>query len=299
MDSARNDALVQLAVRAGVDIVATNNVHYATPNRRQLASALAAVRARRSLDEIEGWLPAAGGAHLRSGSEQARRFARYPGVVQRAAELGRACAFDLSLMAPKLPPFPCPDGLSEMGLLRRLVEEHGVKRYGPRASEWAPGAWKQLDHELNLIERLGFAGYFLVVWDIVDFCIRSDILCQGRGSAANSAVCYVLGITKADAVSLGLLFERFLAPERDGPPDIDLDIESDRREEVIQYVYDKHGRRHAAQVANVITYRAKSSVRDAAKALGYAQGQQDAFAKSVSGWGRRINSGDRRIKLAR
>ncbi len=291
LDSARNDALVQLAIRAGVDIVATNNVHYATPSRRKLASALAAVRARRSLDEIEGWLPAAGGAHLRSGSEQARRFARYPGVVQRAAELGRACAFDLSLMAPKLPPFPCPDGLSEMGLLRRLVEEDGVKRYGPRASEWVPGAWKQLDHELNLIERLGFAGYFLVVWDIVDFCIRNDILCQGRGSAANSAVCYVLGITKADAVSLGLLFERFLAPERDGPPDIDLDIESDRREEVIQYVYEKHGRRHAAQVANVITYRAKSSVRDAAKALGYAQGQQDAFAKSVSGWGRRINSG--------
>src|SRR6185436_14270600 len=109
--------------------------------------------------------------------------------------------------------------------------------------------------------------------------------CQGRGSAANSAVCYALGVTKADAVSLGLLFERFLSPERDGPPDIDLDIESDRREEVIQYVYERYGRHHTAQVANVITYRAKSSVRDMAKALGHAPGQQDAWSKRVDGWG--------------
>lgn len=297
LDSARNDALVMLAARADVEVVATNNVHYAMPSRRKLASAMAAVRSRRSLDEIEGWLPAAGGSHLRSGDEQVRRFARYPGVVERAAELGLSCAFDLSLMAPKLPPFPCPDGLTEMGLLRRMVDQAGAKRYGPRESEWVPNAWQQLDHELDLIEGLGFAGYFLVVWEIVDFCERNDILCQGRGSAANSAVCFVLGITKADAVSLGLLFERFLAPERDGPPDIDLDIESDRREEVIQHVYDKHGRRHAAQVANVITYRAKSSVRDAAKALGYAVGQQDAFAKSVSGWGHRPKSGTEESEL--
>jgi error-prone DNA polymerase len=289
LDSVRNDAMVEIAMRAGVDVLATNNVHYAFPARRRLATAMAAVRSRRSLDEIEGWLPAASGAHLRSGDEQARRFARYPGVVERAAELGLACAFDLRLMAPKLPPFPCPSGIggesiSEMAYLRQLVEQAGVSRYGPRGDEYVPGAWAQLDHELDLIEHLDFPGYFLVVWDIVEFCRKAGILCQGRGSAANSAVCYVLGITKADAVSLGLLFERFLAPERDGPPDIDLDIESDRREEAIQYVYERHGRRHAAQVANVITYRAKSSVRDAAKALGYAPGQQDAFSKSLSGW---------------
>ncbi len=290
LDSVRNDALVSIAARAGVDVLATNNVHYAAPANRKLASALAAVRSRRSLDELEGWLPAAASAHLRSGDEQARRFGRYPGVVERAAALGLECAFDLSLVAPNLPPFPCPDDpatgepMSEMGYLRHLVEAAGVARYGTRGSEWVPGAWSQLDHELDLIESLNFPGYFLVVWDIVDFCRRSDILCQGRGSAANSAVCYVLGITKADAVSLGLLFERFLAPERDGPPDIDLDIESDRREEAIQYVYERHGRRHAAQVANVITYRAKSSVRDAAKALGYAPGQQDAFAKTIDRW---------------
>ena len=238
LDSARNDAMVELAFAAGVEPVATNNVHYASLSKRKLASALAAVRSRRSLDELAGWLPAASSAHLRSGDEQARRFARYPGVVERAAEIGLACAFDLSLMAPNLPPFPCPDGLSEMGYLRRLVEEGGVKRYGPRHAPFIDGAWEQLDKELALIERLGFPGYFLVVWDIVDFCQRENILCQGRGSAANSAVCYVLGVTKADAVSLGLLFERFLSPERDGPPDIDLDIESGRREEAIQYVYE-------------------------------------------------------------
>ncbi len=281
LDGARNDAMVELAVAAGVETVATNNVHYASPARRQLAGALASVRARRSLDEMEGWLAAASSAHLRSGDEQARRFARYPGVIERAAELGLDCAFDLSLVAPQLPPYECPDGLTEMAYLRRLVEEGGAARYGPRTAPYVRGAWEQLDRELDLIERLGFPGYFLVVWDIVDFCNKKKILCQGRGSAANSAVCYVLGVTKADAVSLGLLFERFLSPERDGPPDIDLDIESDRREEAIQYVYDKHGRRHAAQVANVITYRTKSAVRDAAKALGYAPGQQDRFSKSI------------------
>ncbi len=289
LDSARNDALARLAVGAGVPAVATNNVHYATPADRRLATAMAAVRARRSLDEIDGWLPAAAAAHLRSGEEQHHRFARYPGVVEAAAELGRACAFDLSLVAPALPPFPCPPGpdgqpLSEVDLLRRLTEEGATRRYGPRHAERVHGAWAQIDHELDLICAMGFPGYFLIVWDLVEFCRRHDILCQGRGSAANSAVCYALGITKADAVSLGLLFERFLSPERDGPPDIDIDIESGRREEVIQYVYERHGRSHAAQVANVITYRARSAVRDAAKALGFSSGQQDAWSKRLDRW---------------
>ncbi|MGA1052139.1 MAG: error-prone DNA polymerase, partial [Ilumatobacteraceae bacterium] len=294
LDSARNDALVEIAHRAGVECVATNNVHYATPTQRHLATAVAAVRARRSLDQLDAWLPACAGAHLRSGAEQLRRFARYPGVVERAAEVGRAAAFDLSLVAPSLPPFPCPevDGrpLTEMEHLRRLAEEGGRHRYGPRPGSGEDlslraRAWATIDRELAIIEQLGFAGYFLVVWDLVEFCRRADIYCQGRGSAANSAVCYALGITKADAVSLGLLFERFLSPERDGPPDIDIDIESGRREEVIQYVYERYGRHHTAQVANVITYRARSAVRDMAKALGYSTGQQDAYAKQVDGWG--------------
>ena len=284
LDSARNDALAELAARNDVGCIATSNAHYATPAQRRLATALAAVRARRSLAELDPWLPAAAGAHLRSGAEQARRFARYPGVVELAAEVGRAAAFDLSLVAPALPPFPCPDGLTEMQYLRRVVEEGGAAplRRAPRRLRVA---WQTIDRELAIIEQLGFPGYFLVVWDLVEFCRRNDILCQGRGSAANSAVCYALGVTAADAVKLGLLFERFLSPERDGPPDIDIDIESDRREEVIQYVYAKHGRHHTAQVANVITYRARSAVRDMAKALGHAPGQQDAWSKRIDGWG--------------
>ncbi len=284
LDSARNDALSALAVSRRVEAVATNNVHYATPARRRLATALAAVRARTSLDQLDGWLPAGAGAHLRSGAEQARRLARYPGIVERAAELGRACAFDLSLVAPRLPDFPVPPGQSEMGYLRQLAAEGATARYGTRGAERVPGAWAQVDHELEVIDALGFAGYFLVVWDIVELCRREGILCQGRGSAANSAVCYALGITCVDAVALGLLFERFLSPERDGPPDIDVDIEAGRREEVIQYVYDRYGRHHAAQVANVVTYRPRSAVRDMGRALGHGPGQLDAWSKQIDQW---------------
>ena len=285
LDSARNEGLVLLADRAGAEIVATNTVHYHHSSRRRLTTALAAVRARRSLDELDGWLPPAGSAGLRDGAEQARRFARYPGVVERAAALGRECAFDLSLVAPKLPPWPVPFGHTEMSWLRVLAEEGGTRRYGRRGSSGHDKAWRQIDYELDMIERLGFAGYFLIVWDIVEFCRRNDIYCQGRGSAANSAVCYALGITNADAVELGLLFERFLSPERDGPPDIDVDIESGRREEAIQYVYRRYGRGCAAQVANVITYRPRSAVRDMGKALGASQGQVDAWSKEVDHWG--------------
>ncbi|HVF20730.1 MAG TPA: PHP domain-containing protein, partial [Mycobacteriales bacterium] len=210
-DSVRNDALASLAANAGVPTVATNNVHYATPAKQPLASALAAVRARCSLDELEGWLPVNGGAHLRSGTEMTRRFARYPGAVARAAEIGTACAFDLALVAPKLPPYPVPEGHTEMSYLREITEAGALRRYGPRHAPRVKRAYEQIDHELALIDQLGFPGYFLIVWDIVEFCRRSDILCQGRGSAANSAVCYAIGITNVDAVGYGLLFERFLS----------------------------------------------------------------------------------------
>jgi error-prone DNA polymerase len=285
IDSPRNDAMAELAAKLHVGVVATNNVHYATPDRYHLATALAAVRARRSLDEIEGWLPPAATAHLRSGHEQARRFARYPGVVQRAAELGTECAFDLRLVAPNLPRWPVPDGHTEMTWLQHLTEQGARQRYGSRHAPRVERAYEQIDHELGIIDELGFPGYFLIVHDIVDFCHRQNIYCQGRGSAANSAVCYALGITNADAVTLGLVFERFLSPERDGPPDIDVDIESDRREEVIQYVYERYGRTNAAQVANVITYRPRSAIRDMAKAFGYDLGLQDAWSRQAEPWG--------------
>lgn len=284
LDSARNDALAEVAGRVGVPTVATGNVHYATPGRARLAAALAAVRARRSLDEMDGWLPAAGGAFLRSPEEMERRFARYPGAVDAAAALGRECAFSLDLVAPELPRFPVPEKHTDMSYLRELTEAGARRRYGPRGAERAPGAYAQLDHELEVIEEQGYPGYFLIVHEIVEFCRERDILCQGRGSAANSAVCYALGITAVDAVRHGLLFERFLSPDRDGPPDIDLDIESDRREEVIQHVYERYGRDRAAQVANVITYRPKMAVRDMARALGFPPGQQDAWSKRIDSY---------------
>jgi len=281
LDTARNDALALLAAEWGVDAVATNNVHYATPAGFRLATTLAAIRARRPLAELEGWLPSAPAACLRGADEQLRRFARWPGVVERAGELGLACAFDLRLVAPRLPDFPVPEGMDEQGYLRQLVTEGAIERYGPPHDERVKGAWTQIEHELEVIGGLGFAGYFLVVWDIARVCRQLDIYCQGRGSAANSAVCYALGVTNVDAVDLGLLFERFLSPARDGPPDIDVDIESGRREEVIQYVYERYGRRHAAQVANVITYRPRSAVRDVGKAFGFTPEQVDGWAAGI------------------
>ncbi|WP_229073751.1 error-prone DNA polymerase [Actinoplanes sp. DH11] len=280
-DGDRNDVLFDLARSRRLEVVATGNVHYATPSRRRIATALAAVRARRSLDDMDGWLPAAGVAHLRSGAEMARRFADYPGAVANAAMYGEDLAFSLDLVAPRLPDYPVPPGHTEMSWLRELTMRGARQRYGGHH----PKAYAQLEYELRMIEELGFPGYFLVVYDIVDFCRREKIYCQGRGSAANSAVCYALWITNVDAVHYNLLFERFLAPERDGPPDIDVDIESDRREEVIQHVYTKYGREHTAQVANVISYRPRSAVRDMARAFGFSPGQQDAWSKQIDRWG--------------
>ncbi|MGI8867547.1 MAG: error-prone DNA polymerase, partial [Mycobacteriales bacterium] len=208
-----------------------------------------------------------------------------PEAVRRAAALGRECAFDLLLVAPRLPDYPVPPGRTEMSWLAELTWRGARERYGPREAERVPGAYAQLEHELAMIEKLDFPGYFLVVHEIVQFCKSRGILSQGRGSAANSAVYYAIGITAVDAVGYRLLFERFLAPERDGPPDIDLDIDAGRREEVIQHVYERYGRDNAAQVANVITYRPKSAVRDVAKALGFSAGQQDAWSKRIDGWG--------------
>ncbi len=280
-DDERNDALFELARQAGAGVIATNNVHYATPADARLAQVLAAIRARSSLNDIDGWLAASGGAYLRSGAEMARRLRRYPGVYERTVELGEQCAFDFGVIAPRLPDFPVPGGGSEMSYLRWLVAQKAPERYGEPAAERIPGAYRQIAHELDVIDQLGFAGYFLIVHDIVKHCDDNGIACQGRGSAANSAVCYALGITSVDPVQHGLLFERFLSAGRDGPPDIDLDIEHHRRELVIQYVYDTYGRQRAAQVANVIAYRPRMAIRDAGRALGYSPEQQNLWSKQV------------------
>ncbi len=290
LDDERNAALAALAPRFGVGVVATTGAHFADPSRGRLAATMAAIRARQSLDSAAGWLAPLGGSHLRSGEEMARRFARYPEALAAAADLGEECAFELALIAPQLPPFDVPAGHTEDSWLRELVMAGAGGRYGPRAG--AARAYAQIERELDVIAALNFPGYFLVVHDITQFCRRNDILCQGRGSAANSAVCYALGVTAVDPVANGLLFERFLSPARDGPPDIDIDIESDLREHVIQYVYARYGRDYAAQVANVITYRGRSAVRDTARALGFSQGQQDAWSKRISRWGPLTDSGD-------
>ncbi len=276
-DDERNAALASIAAACGVPTVATTGAHFAAPDRGRLAMAVAAVRARTDLDTIEGWLPGVGGAHLRSGDEMMRLLPGHPGAIDNAVGIAADCAFELGLIAPQLPPFDVPDGYTENSWLRELTMRRARRRYGTPAQH--PDAYRQIEHELAIIAALNFPGYFLVVADIVDFCKDSDILCQGRGSAANSAVCYALGITNVDPVANKLLFERFLSPARDGPPDIDVDIESDRREEAIQYVYRRYGRDYSAQVANVITYRRKSAIRDMARALGFASGQQDAWSR--------------------
>ena len=286
LDSDDNDALAALAAERGLPIVATGNVHYAAPERHRLATAMAAVRAHRSLDELDGWLPGSGAAHLRSGREMRERFARYPGAVDRTIVLADELAFPLKLAKPALPQQKVPEGYTPMSYLRRLVWGAVPEKYPDLREEDR----RRIENELAVIEQKGFAGYFLIVHDIVAEARRLGILCQGRGSAANSAVCYLLHITAVDSIYYQLPFERFISSMREEEPDIDVDFDSDRREEIIQWVFDTYTRERAAQVANVIQYRPKNAVRDMAKALGHSPGQQDAWSKQVERWGAELSS---------
>ena len=289
-DHETNDALAALAAVHGLPVVATNNVHYARPADHRLASAMAAIRARRSLAEMDGWLPAWGAAALRTGAEMAERFVRYPGAVARSVELADQLAFDLQKATPRLPKQGIPEGHTAATWLRVLTERGFETYYAGTPHEQA--ARERVERELTTIEKKDFAGYFVIVHDIVAFARGEGILCQGRGSAASSAVCYALGITAIDSVYYKLPFEGFISEHREEEPDIDVDFDSDRREEVIQWVYERYGRHNAAQVANVITYRPKMAVRDAAKALGHSPGQQDAWSKTIDSWGGSVTSGD-------
>jgi error-prone DNA polymerase len=277
--STENDALAALAEKSGLATVATGNVHYAAPRGHRLASAIAAVRARRSLDEMDGWLPAGPAGFLHAGDEMAQKSRDFPGAVARTVEYADQLAFSLRAAKPRLPQIDVLPGHDQMSWLRHLTYEGALERHGTR--EQRPAAYRRLERELDVIAERDFPGYFLIVEDFVRWARDRRILCQGRGSAANSAVVFCLGITAVDSILYGLPFERFLAATRTEEPDIDVDFDSDRREEVIQYVYDKYGRRNAAQVANVISYRPKSAVRDMAKALG-SVGQQDAWSKQVA-----------------
>ncbi|MFG6403549.1 error-prone DNA polymerase [Microbacterium sp. P04] len=287
LDSRTNDTLAAFAVERGLPLLATNNVHYAAPQRELLAAAVAAVRANRGLDELDGWLPAHAGAHLRSGAEMARRFARYPGAVARTVSLADELAFPLRRAKPALPKQKVPEGHTPMTWLRHLVWEAVPRKY----PGLTPEDHDRIERELGVIEMKDFPGYFLIVHGIVQEARRRGILCQGRGSAANSAVCFLLDITAVDSIFYKLPFERFLSSLRDEEPDIDVDFDSDRREEIIQWVYEQYGRERAAQVANVIQYRPKNAVRDMARALGHSPGQQDAWSKQVERWGASLETG--------
>jgi error-prone DNA polymerase len=294
LDSTYNDVLAGLAAEAGLPVVATNNVHYAIPYRRRLASAVAAVRARRSLAEMDGWLPASGAAHLRSGEEMAARFRRYDGAVPNTVRIAADLAFNLRKAKPRLPKLTVPDEYDDLMDWLSAECRKGARRMYEGRPHAAQAYWR-LERELEVIGDLDFPGYFLIVHEIVEFARSQGILCQGRGSAASSVVCYALGITAVDPVKYDLPFERFLSATREEEPDIDVDFDSDRREEVIQHVYERYGRRNAAQVANVITYRPKLAVRDMAKALGHSTGQQDAWSKQVDAWGAAVSTADHDI----
>jgi error-prone DNA polymerase len=214
---------------------------------------------------------------LKSAVEMGDLFRELPQTLTAALAITEQCTLDLTRLRPSLPAFDLPTGETPFSYLFRLCHEGAHVRYHPIT----PKVMRQLTHELEVIEKLGLAGYFLIVWDVARFCAERSIMAQGRGSAANSAVCYALGITNVDPISQDLLFERFLSEEREGFPDIDLDIAHQDREQVIQYVYNKYGREHAAMVCEVITYRARSAVRDIGKALGLSLPQVDTIAKSL------------------
>lgn len=262
------DGLAAVAQRTGLPVVASHNVHHATPDGR-LRDVLSAVRHNQSLAEARraGVLPLNHCASLQSPVAMAQRFARLPAALQATTEIAQRCQVSLDLSHKRLPHFPTPDGVSEFAYLYQLCHDQLPHRY-PRLT---PAVLTQLAHELAIIERAELAGYFLLVWDICRFARESGIRYQGRGSAANSIVAYLLGITAIDPLAHHLLFERFLAEDRFTMPDIDIDFAADRREQVIAYVYQRFGRSHAAMACNLVTYRSRSALRDLGKALDLPQ----------------------------
>ena len=271
--------LIDVARALDIPWVVTNDVHYARARDRMVHDVLSCLRHNRTLDMMGTRLRPNGEWYLKSAAQIARRWRHAPEGIRATLAIAERCTFRLDQLAPTLPAFMLPPGVSADDYLARLVEQGAHERWGPPHTTRRGAAHDtQLAHELALINTLGLAGYFLIVWDIVRFARRKGILCQGRGSAANSAVCYCLGITAVDPIKLGLLFERFLSEERTEAPDIDIDFAHREREDVLQYVYEKYGRDHAAMVCEQITYRGRSAVRDAARVLGFSVEQSDALA---------------------
>src|SRR6266852_1762365 len=260
-EEARNQAAVEIARKLSVPLLATNGVCHATPDERELLDVFTCILHHRVLATAGRLLNRNSERHLKSPAEMERLFADLPEAIANTQELSSRLEFTLNDLGYEFPKYPVPEGSSQMQFLRERTHEGMLARYGCENEK----ARKQIDRELALIEKLDLPGYFLIVWDIVRFCREKNILVQGRGSAANSAVCFALGITAVDPVGMELLFERFLSDERTDAtghkawPDIDLDLPSgDQREKVIQHVYRRYGAAGAAMTANVITYRARS-----------------------------------------
>jgi error-prone DNA polymerase len=275
----RNQTLIDLARSMHLPLVATNGVTHETEERRALQDVLTCIRYKATIAEAGRLLNFNSERHIKTSSEMKELFADVPDAFHQTAELANRLDFTLTDLGYEFPAYPVPNGETQMSYLRQLADRGARWRYQP----YYDAARRQLERELNLIEKLNLAGYFLIVWGIVDFCRGKNILVQGRGSAANSVVCYALGITAVDPVGMDLLFERFLSEERGEMPDIDLDLPSgDQRERAIQYVYDRYGQLGAAMTANVITYRGRSAVRDVGKVLGFEEQELSRLAGQIN-----------------
>jgi len=274
-----NRVLIDVAEHFHIPLVATNDVRHAMPAGRPLLDVLTCIRNKITLDAAGRQLLKNAERHLKSPAEMAALFRDLPAAIANTQRIAEQCEFTLADLGYRFPDYPVPSGETPIGYLRQLAYAGARERYGHITAK----VRRQLEHELHIIGKLDLAGYFLIVWDIVRFCREQHILAQGRGSAANSAVCYALGITAVDAVGMELLFERFLSEERGEWPDIDIDLPSgDQRERVIQYVYQRYGERGAAMTANVITYRTRSAVREVGKALGFSLEQVDKLSKLLN-----------------
>jgi error-prone DNA polymerase len=280
---ARNEWLRAEAERRGLPLLASNAPLMIARGDRPLLDTLTCIKHGTTIDQAGRLLARNSERFLKPGREMERLFADCPSAVANTGELALRLGFTLKHLGYRFPDYPLPPGQTPIGWLRALCKEGARQRYG--AGSLAQKARRQIERELDLIARLDLSGYFLIVWDLIEFCRRHGILVQGRGSAANSAVCYALGITAVDPVGMELLFERFLSEERGEWPDIDLDLPSgDRREQVIQYVYEHYGRLGAAMTANVITYRGRSAAREVGKVLGLPPALCDRLSALVSNW---------------
>jgi len=281
----RNRVAIEIAEALQLPLLATNGVNYAAPRGRELADAFTALRHHRTLATAGRLLARNAERSLKSPVEMRTLFADVPQAIANTLELSSRLEFTLNDLGYEFPRYPVPEGETMMSFLRERTREGWQSRYGRADAELKKRARRQIERELNLIEHLKLAGYFLIVWDIVRYCREQKILVQGRGSAANSAVCYSLGITAVDPISMELLFERFLSEERGEWPDIDLDLPSgDEREHVIQYLYQLYGQRGAAMTANVITYRNRMAAREMGKAMGFDEETLKRISAAVATW---------------